>query len=240
MLANSDTTAQSGSLNRDVHLPSTSRNELLGFISNELPQWRDRNDRNDEKAETVLTSQLCAHLNSAARRSTGWDHFQFRTETPDERKKARKIDLIASPCGTAIWIEGRRHSDFDAILPIECKRLPIPKDKDRDEREYVINRYASTGGIQRFKAGDHGSTHKLAGMIAYVQEETMGIWETRIREWITGLIKSEQPGWTAEDFLHLEHNDEVQQITVFRSSHTRTGNLEKIELRHLWLNMNLV
>ena len=106
--------------------------------------------------------------------------LQFRIEEPDEQKTGRKIDLIASPCGPTIWIDGRRCTQFDTLLPIECKRLPTPKDKNRDEREYVINRKATTGGIQRFKAGDHGAAHSRAAIIAYVQAETPQIWFDRL------------------------------------------------------------
>jgi hypothetical protein len=162
MLANSsEASAQSGRFGRDVHLLATSRHELLNFIADELPQRRDRQDRKPETSETVLTSQLCAQLNSASRHSAGWDILQFRIEEPDEQNKGRRIDLVPAPCAATIWIEGRRHADFDALLPIECKRLPTPKDKDRDEREYVISRYSSTGGIQRFKTGHHGCAHTL-------------------------------------------------------------------------------
>lgn len=233
-----DSLTKSGALSRDVHLPATSRYELLDFIWDELPRWRDRPDRKNEVSETILTSQLCAHLNSAARRSTGWDFVQFRIEEPDERNKGRKIDLIPAPCAATVWIEGRRHADFDSMLPIECKRLPTPKDKDRDEREYVISRYASTGGIQRFKAGHHGAAHTFGAMIAYVQEETTVIWDKRVEEWIEGLVESGQHGWTTKDFLHLEHENSVQRTAVFRSSHTRDKGLQDIELRHLWLPMN--
>jgi len=45
--------------------------------------------------------------------------------------------LVAASCGAAVWIEGRCHIDFDPLLPIECKRLPTPRGKDSDEREYV-------------------------------------------------------------------------------------------------------
>ena len=46
MLANVPiTVTQSGKLSRDVHLPATFRHELLGFIADELPRWRDRADR---------------------------------------------------------------------------------------------------------------------------------------------------------------------------------------------------
>lgn len=99
MLANSSSSpVQAGSLSKDVHLAATSRFELLEFITNQLPLWRDRSDRKIETSETALTSQLCAHLNSAARRSCGWDFLQFRVEEPDSKVKGRKIDLISAPC----------------------------------------------------------------------------------------------------------------------------------------------
>ncbi len=219
-------------------MQATSLYMLLDFIKDELPRWRDRGDRKKEAAETALTSQLCAHLNSAARHSNGWDFLQFRIEEPDEQMKCRKVDLVPAPCDTAVWIEGRRHVDFDSMLPIECKRLPTPKDKKRDEREYVFSRQTSTGGIQRFKAGHHGACHKLGAMIAYVQQDTLTFWRTRVADWIKGLVDAGQPGWTATDLLHVERDDETLKLSVLRSSHTRENGLPEIELRHLWVSMN--
>ena len=124
MLANvPPASAQSGSFGRDLHLPATFLFELLDFIKDELPRWRDRNDRKKETSETSLTSQLCAHLNSATRRSSGWDILQFRTEEPDEQNKGRKIDLIPAPCDATIWVEGRPYIDFDMLLPIDRKSV---------------------------------------------------------------------------------------------------------------------
>ena len=229
---------QSGTLGRDVQLPATSRYELLAFIAHELPRWRDRPDRRAETTETVLTSQLCAHLNSAARHSDGWDMLQFRIEEPDEQHRGRKIDLVPAPCGATVWIEGRRHTDFDSLMPIECKRLPTPADNKRDEREYVFSKYSSTGGIQRLKAGHHGGKHLLGAMIAYVQRETPAIWHDRVSGWIIGLADATQAGWTADDLLHLEPDVHLAGVTVYRSCHTREGGLPNIELRHLWVTMN--
>ena len=238
MLANlSHPFDRSGSLQRDVHLVGTSRLALLSFITKELPRWRDRTDRKKETSETILTSQLCAHLNGVARHSQGWDFLQFRVEEPDETNKARKIDLVPAPCGVTIWIEGRRHSEFDPILPIECKRLPTPNATDRDEREYVFSRYSTTGGIQRFKAGVHGGAHNLGAMIAYVQEETSATWNSRVATWINELVDAGQLGWTIGDLLMVETNLGDQRVVVLRSLHTREGSLPEIELRHLWVEM---
>lgn len=238
MLANNpDTPAQFGTFGKDVHMPATFGHELLDFISGELPSWRDHPDRRKETAETILTSQLCAHLNSVARHSAGWDILQFRVEEADEQHKGRKIDLVAAPCGASICIEGRRHTEFESLMPIECKRLPIPADKDRDEREYVFSRHSSTGGIQRFKAGHHGAGYKLGAMIGYVQDETTAMWDSRVAEWIRALAGN-QLGWTLKDLLHLERRDATLRLAVFRSSHERANSLPEIELRHFWIEMN--
>ena len=177
-------------------------------------------------------------MTSVARRSVGWDILQFRTEAADEERKGRKIDIAPKPCGAIIWVDDQRHTQYDPLLPIECKRLPTPKDQGRDEREYVFSNHSTTGGIQRFKAGLHGSAHTFGGMIAYVQEDTPMIWDTRIGDWIKELTASGQSGWSSKDLLQLERDDKLERIAVLRSSHTRTKGLKDIELRHLWVQMN--
>jgi hypothetical protein len=238
MLANSSDDVQSGSLDKDVHLPSTAKLELVDFIAQELPRWRDHPDRSVKHAETALTEHLCNHLNSAAYHSTEWSHVQFRTETGDETHGGRKIDLTVKPRGAALIIEGRRHSQFDALFPIECKRLPTPTEKDRDEREYVITEPGTTGGIQRFKFGYHGSTHKFAAMIAYVQQQTFAHWLSQVNGWIRDL--SARPGsvWSNSDVLQQLADDSATGLCTLNSKHQRAGGLEECELRHVWIRMN--
>ena len=217
---------------------ATSLHELINFIADELPRWRDHVDRPKRTSETDLTSQLCAHLNSVTRLSVGWDFLQFRVEEVDEQQKGRKIDLVASPSGSTVWIQGRRCTQFDTLLPIECKRLPTPKDKARDEREYVINRQATTGGIQRFKAGHHGAAHTLAAMIAYVQAESCVTWYSRLAAWIGELDGSVHPGWTIKDLMRVDPADAKPGVTIYRSTHAREKGLSNIDIRHLWIEMN--
>lgn len=238
MLANlSHPFPQSGSLSGEVQLPGTSLFAILDFVASELPGWRDRPDRPREDSETVLTSQLCAHLNSVARHSEGWDILQFRTEIPDEQHKGRRIDLAPTPCDTTLCIEGRNYTDLDTLLPIECKRLPTPADNKRDEREYVIHRGRSTGGIQRFKDGNHGAVHRVGGIIGYLQAESASAWSARIGSWISELAEDGATGWSADDLLHPEWDDSANQVATFRSSHERKKGLPRIELRHVWVNM---
>ena len=238
MLADSPISVQAGRLEPTVQLPGTARYALLEFIANELPRWRDYPDRKPESSETVLSDQLCDHLNSAARASSGWSHFQFRTEVPDEVRRGRAIDLAPKPCGAVLIIEGRRHTQFDTLLPIECKRLPTPKEKGRDEREYVMTVAGSTGGIQRFKVGHHGSAHRVAGMIAYVQEKTPAYWLPQVNRWIRDLASDANSGWASSDSLHLLEDDTKAGLCRLASQHQRRSGLETIDIQHLWVKMN--
>lgn len=239
MLADSNkTVSQSGKLNPDIHLPSTAKLGIVEFIAEELPRWRDHPDRPVANAETMLTEHLCDHLNSAVYRSSIWSHIQFRTETGDETSGGRKIDLTAKPRDATFIIEGRRHSQFDALFPIECKRLPTPKGKDRDEREYVITASGTTGGIQRFKFGHHGAAHTFAAMIAYVQEQTFSYWLSQVNRWIHDLAVEQNSEWNDSDVLQSLSDDITSGIGTLKSEHRRKGDLVKCELRHLWIKMS--
>ena len=104
-----------------------------------------------------------------------------------KRRAAEKLTSPPKPRGCTLIIGGRRHSQFQALFPIECKRLPTPKGKDRDEREYVFTKEGTTGGMQRFKFGHHGSTHNFAAIIGYMQERDFTHWLTEINGWIHNL-----------------------------------------------------
>jgi hypothetical protein len=189
-------------------------------------------------SEIALTSDLAAYLNTASRHAKGWDILQFRTEVPDENQSGRSIDLVPSPCAETIWVDNRSFSYFEILLPIECKRFPIPKKRDRDPREYVISEYSTTGGIQRFKSGHHGSGHVLGAMIGYIQEENAATWFERVSGWINELAEAGKAGWSLNDLLELASATSETNITTYRSTHTRQKKLPEIELLHLWIQMN--
>jgi hypothetical protein len=212
--------------------------ELANFIARELPRWRDHPDRSKEHAETKLTEHHCDHLNSAVYYSAEWSHVQFRTETSDETYAGRKIDLTVKPRAASLIIEGRRHSQFDALFPIECKRLPTPKENNRDEREYVTTETGTTGGIQRFKFGFHGAAHKFGAIIAYVQDKTFSHWLGQINKWIGLLAAEEDSSWSKTDILELVEDDSVNQVSKLNSRHRREGKSGDCELFHLWIKMN--
>ena len=237
LLADTKGQVAAGQLEPEIHLPATAKHAILDYIAGELSNWRDHPDRPSEQAEDRLTEHLCDYLNSVAYHSRHFDHFQFRTETGDEKNASRTIDLSVKPSGATLIIEGRRSTIFDTILPIECKRLPTPPGTNRDHREYVFSDKKSTGGIQRFKEGNHAATHTIGAMIGYIQRDTFEFWMASITEWINGLTESSSPGWSSKDLPRLERHDQGRKVTVLSSTHERVQPLQEIELRHLWIQM---
>lgn len=210
---------------------------LICFIWNELPKWRDDPSRPAQTGETLLTSQLCAYLNSAARKSRGWDFLQFRVEEADETVKSRKLDLTPAPSGTTVWIDGREYSQYATLLPIECKRLPTPVGPTRDEREYLFSAHSSSGGVQRFKSGHHGAAHSVGALIAYIQEQDLDYWMEMTERWLKGIVEERVPGWTESDGLFSKCRSKDAQTAVLRSDHCRNNDLSPIRLYHLWVVM---
>ncbi|MBP0441287.1 hypothetical protein J5Y06_21795 [Tianweitania sediminis] len=210
----------------------------MTFIADALPAWRDDSRRTGETGENKLSAQLCGRLNSVCRHTPGWDFLQFRREEPSESDGRRAIDLVASPSGNIIWINGRSYDHYQYLLPIECKRLPTPEDKGRDPREYVITDSGSTGGIQRFKAGHHGDQHERAAMIGYVQANDVAHWHKTVGIWIDDLITSSVPGWSVADKLTLASHDKTTRVATLASTHDRTkGITSYIQIDHLWIEL---
>jgi hypothetical protein len=157
-------------------------------------------------------------------------------EEPDEVVRGRAIDLVAAPSGQLIWISGRRYSQYEPLLPIECKRLPTPTGRERDEREYLHSRHGSRGGVQRFKAGDHGAAHTHAAIIAYLQSDDIPAWHARVAQWIVDL-SVETSNWTGDDSLTLNIHDTERGIARLSSNHARDRGLADIALDHIWIRV---
>src|SRR3546814_2402496 len=113
------------------------------------------------------------------------------------------------------------YTEYQTLLPIECKRLPTPTGTDRDEREYLYSRFSTTGGVQRFKAGHHAASHARAAMIGYVQGRDIPAWSVQLDRWIDGLAGDAVAGWLDTDKLAMVEHDPIARIASFRSDHAR-------------------
>lgn len=227
---------QAGALDAELHLPGEWLSSLITFMATTLLSWREDPRRPDDTGETRLTAGLCSHLNSACRHS-GWDYLQFKREEPDEIQSSRAIDIAVAPRGSVIWLEGREYSEYQTLLPIECKRLPTPSSSNRDEREYLFSRFSTTGGVDRFKLGHHGANHLRGAMIGYIQDRTVAHWHAQIEAWIDGLASEDSSGWSAADKLTLVRHDTAARAAHLYSRHIRMAGVDPIAIDHLWIEM---
>jgi hypothetical protein len=238
MLAdNGEYSSRAGSLTDDVQFSGEWLSSLMSFIADALPGWRDDPAREAVHGETRLTAQLCARLNSLTRHAPGWDILQFRREEPDDGDARRAVDLVAAPRGQLIWLAGREYNEYQTLLPIECKRLPTPLGADRDQREYLISRFTTTGGVQRFKAGHHGAAHLRAAMIGYIQDHDVAHWVQQIDAWIDAIIAEPTIGWSAADKFALSQHYQSERMAALESHHTRQAGLLPIRIDHIWIEM---
>lgn len=228
--------ASAGVFDADLHLPCEWHVAFFDFLTALLPAWRDDPDRPPVTGETKLTAQLCAKLASAFRHGP-WDFLQVRREEPDEANAQRSVDMAIAPAGSRIFVEGRTYNQYATLLPIECKRLPTPKGGKRDEREYLFSKFSTTGGVQRFKAGHHGSRHTRAAMIGFVQTMDALHWCGRTGKWIDDMEAAGLAGWTGADKLQVDEHDPVCGVCRLQSYHSRKGGLSDIALSHLWVEM---
>jgi len=126
---------------------------------------------------------------------------------------------------------------------IEAKRLPTPKEKDRDEREYVIvcqekidgkKKFKGNGGIQRFKEGKHAPGLDYSIMIGYIQDDNNAdYWWSRINTWITELADVNSEFWSNEDCLNKCIANKCER---FLSIHKRKDKTP-ITLHHYWIKL---
>ncbi len=210
--------------------------QTLEFIQRNLAAWRDDPHRPSTERERDLNSQLCKYLNVAARRSD-FAMVHFHHEEPQGSQHS--ADISANPLDAG-WIEGRQYTKYDPVLVLEGKRLPTPG--SGRAREYVASASGDKpmGGVQRFKLGLHGAAVSIAGMIAYIQEETCYYWFAKVNRWINELASSTESHWSSNDQLRSFVPDPGTRISRCESEHSRTSGVSSsVRLTHLWVEMAL-
>lgn len=215
--------------------PAVSVAETIAFVQRQLADWRDDPNRPEEDSEDKLNLQLCDFLDTQARAK--YPMVRFTHQEPQTGR--RKVDLAAKPTEQAL-IGARPHTIYDPILVLEGKRLPSPA-RDR-MREYVTGFPKRSGGIQRFKLGEHGSALDAAVMVGYVQAKTSDHWWSEINGWILELADE-----TSQDYCKWGHSEQLgtlnkdqNRTASCESKHGREPNCNSTEIRllHLWVEMS--
>jgi hypothetical protein len=205
---------------------------VIRFVRNNLAAWRENlpaSPPSQTSAEKDLNEDLCGFLNNASHPE---ELFFFQPEVG--QKGLRRVDFAVKPYSDLV-ARGYYASIREKIVVFEAKRLPAPKTSR--EREYVTGGREVTGGIQRFKTGDHGGEHTVAALIGYIQQHDISYFREMINAWITEYTLTSPDGllWSADEQLGAPdlHTDRTARLL---SKHSRAGNAP-IELHHLWVEM---
>ena len=207
--------------------------QTIEFIRDSLYPWKNDPDRQQVKAEKKLNGKLADFLSSKA--ATLFPMVFFRHE--QDQGEQRSVDLAAKP-NQPVVIHGVRHSIYQPVIVIECKRLPAPSN-DR-EREYVTGENgAITGGIQRFKLGAHGAEHDTAVIVGYVQENSPQDWHPIINGWISDLSESNSEAWSSDEKLGAFTTYNSGALLESTSTHPRVKECKspRIKIHHFWIQM---
>jgi len=214
--------------------------KTLSFIRDQLPLWRDHPERKMESAENRLNWQLSIFLDVRAREFCPMIHFH--TEAPQRGQSRADIGVMGTDASTLVG--ARPYSIYEPFMLIECKRLPAPT-SDR-EREYVAGTHRSssrpTGGIQRFKLGNHGADVETSAIVGYVEMQTADHWHSAINQWIADLIASSgatEAMWSDHDKLRELLTDPRSSVSSCVSVHRRVATCctNSIRLHHFWVDV---
>lgn len=166
----------------------------------------------------------------------------FQHEDPQHRRRSGDIGVHSTEDVTQIGASG--YAIYKPFMIIEAKRLPAPT-RDR-EREYVTGTNqttgSATGGIQRFKLGQHGAQVETSVIVGYIQSQTVQHWHAAINQWITDLVakpSSDGCDWSQTDTLGQLFCNEEQGTSTTESTHQRFGECVTpfIRIHHFWIVM---
>ena len=213
---------------------------LVMFIEETLPLWRDDPERKvlPQKNEKNFNKSLCIKLEDEARKHDMLFCFLHESGTT----KQRSVDIAAMPKDN-VTIQARTFNRYQSILDIECKRLPAPSSKRK--QEYLTGEPEITGGIQRFKLSLHGIDLNECVMIGYIEDKNPTQWFEILNQWISelhGKQTSDTLVWSNDEQLTEFKYDANQKTSHSQSKHSRIDaegkKCQAISIHHLWVEMN--
>lgn len=224
----------SGALSDDVLPHNLSLEAIVSFVRKQLPLWVTDPDTPRNVAENYLNESLCGFLDIKSRCDLPLCHFMHEAS----QRGRRKVDVAAKPV-RHILVEGYLYTKNDPVFAIEGKLLPPPPGKKR-EREYLNGLDGEiTGGVQRFKLGEHGGKLDEAAIVGYVLNKSFHYWLETINSWIDELILSDQYlEW--REYEKLGSFREDLHTAYLTSEHSRDAEKCKsksILLHHFWVNL---
>ena len=184
---------------------------------------------NEEDFSQEFTISLSRYLSS---NSKGIITVQdFRDFYTIDANPVKRVDFA--------FVSSEQGAIKNKLYTVEAKRLPTGLGSR--EKEYVFGFFSSgssSGGIQRFKTGDHGYGLSKGALLGYVEEKSFSDWHNTINSWIVEKAKELPDEWSESEQLQEIEIDSNQVCSFCRSSAKRVS--DSISLFHLWIKIPLI
>lgn len=209
---------------------------IVSFIERYLPIFPTNTPIEKSDNEWFLNDDLEIFFNHEAKCTSDTNEeypFFFKAE-PKDRIEKGKPDL-----GTFISIKSQRSRT--PFFAIECKRLPTPRTKADEQKEYVTG---LKGGIARFKRNEHGVDLPINAMIGYVEKHDFEYWYSEINSWIVSLNGTIEKGKDLLKDIPWSKNESLEkiffaEIARLQSKHPRVNStvIKEVTLIHFWVKI---
>ncbi len=209
---------------------------IVSFMERYLPIFNVTAPIEIDDNEWFLNDKLALFLINEARFPQYSDEeypFTFLPE-PKSKIESGKPDIGA-------YISIRTQKSFYPFFTIECKRLPTPRSRVEEQKEYVTG---LKGGITRFKRNEHGIDLPINAMIGYIEKNDFEYWHNEINGWIRilngtiekGKVSDKDISWGDDEILEKIYFNDIARL---HSKHPRFNSTltSQVTLVHFWVKI---
>lgn len=209
--------------------PNHEVNFLLGFIDRSIsgfcPYYQAKRDSGrGADRENRITELLVFHLNLCLTEElSGYTPFEF-IKNPTQNGSGSETDI-------GVFVKTRSANPV-TMLECEAKRFSSTS----NNKAYVCG---PSGGIERFKKGDHAAHLSTCAMLGYVQSSGPEVWIKKVNNWISEQSKKNTDpdiDWTSLD-EKLSIISRFPDVIKLRSEHGRLRSNDTILLWHYFINI---
>ncbi|MBI2417571.1 MAG: hypothetical protein HYV28_06650 [Ignavibacteriales bacterium] len=175
--------------------------------------------------ESDLSQEFVIHLNRVLR-NLGFSLLAIPQAKDYQTKEANSRSMVDFS-----FVSSEQKSSTRLLYSVEAKRLPTPGRKRVQEYIWgVTDNDRPTGGIQRFKTGDHGAGLANCALLGFVESKSFYYWFSTINSWIKSLAEI-KADWDISEQLYdfIDHQDHSTSYSVAIRSK------DKVKLFHFWI-----
>lgn len=152
---------------------------------------------------------------------------EYKDLYTEDANPTKRVDIA--------FVSSEQGSLKTKLYTVEAKRLPTGTGQREQEYIYGFNYKRPTGGVQRFKTGDHGLGLSKSALLGYVEKNNFDYWYETINVWIVDKSLELPVEWRDDEQLRNLDVNLSGNYSVCRSVAHRKS--DSVDLFHLWIKI---